>query len=270
MSTSPEWRQLTDHLMSVPEQIYEGWNSTVGWDNYTRWGREFGEDGVAWCVIFDWCTYHDAGLDAIVPKVDNVSAFSDWAQRRGQWSAYPSAGAWVNFGNGAHTEMVTGFDADTVYTKGGNSIRAGAVDHGQGNGVWSHSNPRRSSYVTGYFAPRYPDGECPPTADPQDPRGGSAITAWRWAPPVTAPTFEPFPGAAWFTTGRRSPIVSAMHDRLVAVGCDRYESSRNKDVIGRGDKTSYEAWQRTCGFTGAAATWPPGRTTWDLLQVPNV
>lgn len=38
MST-PQWQQLTDHLMTVREQIYEGWNSHDGWDNYTRWGR---------------------------------------------------------------------------------------------------------------------------------------------------------------------------------------------------------------------------------------
>jgi hypothetical protein len=90
------------------------------------------------------------------------------------------------------------------------------------------------------------------------------------AKPAAKPKYEPFPGAAWFVMGRRSPIVAAMHDRLVAVGCGRYQSSRNKDVIGSGDKASYEAWQRKCGFSGAAASWPPGKTTWDRLQVPNV
>lgn len=81
------------------------------------------------------------------------------------------------------------------------------------------------------------------------------------------PKYEPFPSASWFVTGRRSPIVAAMHDRLVAVGCGRYHSSKNKDVIGSGDKASYEAWQRKCGYPG---DWPPGKTTWDLLKVPNV
>ena len=58
------------------------------------------------------------------------------------------------------------------------------------------------------------------------------------------PRYEPFPGAGWFTTGRRSPIVAAMHARLVAVGCNHYRSTANKDVIGSGDVASYEAWQR--------------------------
>ncbi|MFJ2650885.1 peptidoglycan-binding protein [Streptomyces sp. NPDC087420] len=82
-------------------------------------------------------------------------------------------------------------------------------------------------------------------------------------------SYEPFPGAGWFAVGRKSPIVAAMHDRLVAVGCGKYASSSNKDVIGSGDVASYEAWQKKCGYSGAAAKWPPGKTTWDLLRVPN-
>lgn len=91
------------------------------------------------------------------------------------------------------------------------------------------------------------------------------------APPPHHPPvgYVPFPGATWFHVGRRSPIVAAMHDRLVAVGCNHYQSSANKDVIGSGDIASYEAWQRRCGFHGKAATWPPGRTTWDRLKVPR-
>ncbi|MFI0941672.1 GH25 family lysozyme [Streptomyces sp. NPDC021020] len=87
--------------------------------------------------------------------------------------------------------------------------------------------------------------------------------------------YEPFPGAAWFTTGRRSPVVAAMHDRLVAVGCNHYRSTANKDVIGSGDVASYEAWQRKYntdhhkGWTGAALKWPPGKETWDALHVPS-
>ena len=175
---TPLWQKLLDHVMSIPEQVYETWTSSAGWNNVTQFGAEYGEQGVAWCVIFDWDMYHDVGLDTIVPKTDNVSSFTSWAKSRGQWSEYPSVGSWVNFGNGAHTELVIGFDATTVYTKGGNSLETGAVDNGQGNGVWRHSRTRTDSYVTGYFAPRFPDNICPPTADPQDPRGGKAVTSY--------------------------------------------------------------------------------------------
>ncbi|MFF1416579.1 N-acetylmuramoyl-L-alanine amidase [Streptomyces sp. NPDC058280] len=102
----------------------------------------------------------------------------------------------------------------------------------------------------------------PPTQPPAPPKP---------TPPAPAkPRYAPFPGVGWFTVGRKSPIVLAMRKRLIAVGCGRYQSTKNPDVIGSGDKASYEAWQRACGFTGKAAQWPPGRTTWDALKVPNV
>ena len=176
-SGTPQWQKLLDHVMSVPEQVYEHWTAAVGWDNVTAWGTEYGEQGVSWCVIWNWCMFHDLGLDGIVPKTDNVTAFSNWAKARGQWSLYPSVGAWVNFDDGGHTEIVTGFDDQRVFTKGGNSIQAGSQDRGQGNGVWSHSELRRATRVTGYFAPHFSDG-CPPTADPHDYRGGTAVTSY--------------------------------------------------------------------------------------------
>jgi hypothetical protein len=93
------------------------------------------------------------------------------------------------------------------------------------------------------------------------------------AAPVASPaptvSYVPFPGAGWFKRGRKSPIVLAMRKRLIAVGCNRYKSSSNPDTIGQGDIDSYEAWQRKCGYTGAAAEWPPGKTTWDKLKVPK-
>lgn len=95
-------------------------------------------------------------------------------------------------------------------------------------------------------------------ADPKPPAGSSGTKQ-----------YETFPGTAWFIKGRRSPVVARMHDRLVAVGCDRYKSGTNKDTIGSGDVASYEAFQRKLGFTGSAATWPPGPASWSKLKVPK-
>ncbi|MEU9405581.1 hypothetical protein AB0E08_07740 [Streptomyces sp. NPDC048281] len=220
MTTTPDWRRLVDRVQSIPEKIYETWNSAVGWDNHTIFGKEYGWDGVAWCAIFGWDMYHDVGLDAIVPKTASVAGFTAWAKQKGQWSEYPSVGALVNLSNSGHTEVVVGFDADTVYTKGGNSIKAGSEDNGQGNGVWSHATPRRAAKVVGYFAPVYPDGVCPPTADPNDPRGGKAVTSWRWSAPTATtpstpskpstpstpvkPTLPAFPGRKYFLLGAKN------------------------------------------------------------------
>lgn len=92
-------------------------------------------------------------------------------------------------------------------------------------------------------------------------------------PPVAH--YVPYPGAKWFTVGRKSQIITAMHKRLVAVGCNRYKTTTNTDVIGSGDVASYELWQAEYnkvhhkGWTGAALKWPPGKETWDALEVPE-
>ncbi|SFF11322.1 hypothetical protein SAMN05216251_108210 [Actinacidiphila alni] len=220
---TPDWRRLVDHVMAVPERIYEHWNSSDGWDNDTEFGKQFGENRVSWCVIFDWDMYADVDLKAVVPKVDNVNVFTNWAKQRGQWSEYPSLGAWVNLSNGGHTEIVTGFDEVYVYTKGGNSVKAGSTDNGQGNGVWSHKTLRRSSHVVGYFAPRFPDGICPPTADPADPRGGKPVAAWRWTGPAAPTTPQnkpeedtmPAPVDVWAYKNTKAGDKHDMHQALV-------------------------------------------------------
>ncbi|WP_432008745.1 peptidoglycan-binding protein [Streptomyces bacillaris] len=95
--------------------------------------------------------------------------------------------------------------------------------------------------------------------------------------PATKPPavkYEPYPGASFFLNGsqpafgKKSPVFTAMGKRLVAVGCGRYAVGPGPQ-LGKADVTSYEAWQRKCGYTGTAAKWPPGKTTWDKLQVPK-
>jgi hypothetical protein len=100
------------------------------------------------------------------------------------------------------------------------------------------------------------------------------MPAGMFAPPTPAPKptpkYEPYPGANFFTAGRTSQIIAAMHDRLVSVGCNHYQSSAGKNVWGSGDVASYAAWQRKLGYTGADANGIPGPTSWAKLQVPNV
>jgi hypothetical protein len=84
-----------------------------------------------------------------------------------------------------------------------------------------------------------------------------------------APTYEPFPGAAFFQVGRRSAIITAMGRRLVAEGCGRYEVGPGPDWS-EADRKSYAAWQRKLGYSGSDADGIPGRTSWDKLKVPNV
>lgn len=111
-----------------------------------------------------------------------------------------------------------------------------------------------------------------------DPRGFTmsamrarvAVRLEKASTPKPAVKYEPFPGASFFRAGRHSPVIAAMHKRLVAEGCGRYKSSTNSDVWGSGDELSYAAWQRKLGYTGSGADGIPGKTSWDKLHVPNV
>jgi hypothetical protein len=128
--------------------------------------------------------------------------------------------------------------------------------------------PHRSEYVWEKQAGWYGHSQVPEN-DHQDPGSWPAFPASP-TPTTSTPKYEPFPGASFFRAGRRSPIIAAMHKRLVAVGCNRYQSSANADVWGSGDELSYAAWQRHLGYTGADANGIPGPTSWAKLHVPNV
>ncbi|WP_079185180.1 peptidoglycan-binding protein [Streptomyces uncialis] len=81
--------------------------------------------------------------------------------------------------------------------------------------------------------------------------------------------YEPFPGTKWFKKNPRSPIVTAMGKRLVAVGCSTYTTGPGPQWTDA-DKASYAKWQRKNGHRGTDADGWPGKTTWDALKVPNV
>ncbi|MGW1221180.1 peptidoglycan-binding protein, partial [Streptomyces californicus] len=87
--------------------------------------------------------------------------------------------------------------------------------------------------------------------------------------PPPRPTYEPFPGSAFFKVGRNSAIVTAMGKRLVAEGCGRYTVGPGP-AWSEADRKSYAAWQRKLGYTGGDADGIPGKTSWDRLKVPNV
>lgn len=91
-----------------------------------------------------------------------------------------------------------------------------------------------------------------------------------WPEFAAARADEPFPGTGFFTTNRKSPIIAAMHTRLVAVGCDEYEPGDGANVWGSGDVRSYAAWQRQLGFSGPDADGSPGPASWSKLHVPTV
>ncbi|WP_328969257.1 peptidoglycan-binding protein [Streptomyces sp. NBC_00239] len=87
--------------------------------------------------------------------------------------------------------------------------------------------------------------------------------------PPPAARFEPFPGVGWFKANPRSPIVTAMGRRLVAVGCSAYRQGPGPQWT-ESDRQSYARWQRQLGYSGDDADGWPGPTSWAALKVPKV
>jgi hypothetical protein len=94
--------------------------------------------------------------------------------------------------------------------------------------------------------------------------------------PKPKPQYEPYPGEAFFmksgkpALGKSSPVFTAMGKALVAKGFGKYYEVGPGPKLGQADVDAYEAYQRSLGYRGADALWPPGPTSWSKLHVPNV
>ncbi|MEV5319880.1 peptidoglycan-binding protein [Streptomyces sp. NPDC052687] len=99
--------------------------------------------------------------------------------------------------------------------------------------------------------------------------GGGGGGGTKPAPAPPKPSYEPFPGSAFFHPGQRSPIITAMGRRLVAEGCGRYENGPGPEWTDA-DRRSYAAWQHKLGYRGKDADGIPGRSSWEKLKVPDV
>lgn len=131
---------------------------------------------------------------------------------------------------------------------------------------------RRSASAWATTPGWYAHGDVPEN-DHTDPGSWPAFVTAGTAPaspagtPASAPAYQPFPGASWFTRNPRSPIVTAMGRRLVAEGCSAYASGPGPQWTDA-DRRSYARWQRKLGYTGAAADGWPGAKSWAALKVP--
>ncbi|MFB7477153.1 peptidoglycan-binding protein [Kitasatospora sp. NPDC056184] len=80
--------------------------------------------------------------------------------------------------------------------------------------------------------------------------------------------WAPFPGAEWFRTGPRSPLITAMGRRLVEEGCGAYQQGPGPQWS-EADRQSYARWQRKLGYAGTDADGWPGASSWARLHVPT-
>ncbi|OIJ97787.1 N-acetylmuramoyl-L-alanine amidase [Streptomyces sp. MUSC 14] len=86
--------------------------------------------------------------------------------------------------------------------------------------------------------------------------------------PKPAPKYAAYPGKDFFHNGRSSPVIEAMAKRLIAEGCDSYDT-RPGPVWNEAHRRSYAAWQIRRGYHGADADGIPGPATWTALRIPR-
>lgn len=82
------------------------------------------------------------------------------------------------------------------------------------------------------------------------------------------PAYVPFPGAAWFKTAPKSPVVHAMGRRLVEENCSAYREAPGPQWT-QADRDSFAKWQRKLGYRGTDADGIPGPASWKALRVPS-
>lgn len=140
---------------------HEGRTGTV-WNNHQKYspavpGLEWSQ-GQAWCATFISWLALKTGLAALFPRTASTVTAATWYQKRGRWSTYPAIGAQgflAHSGAEFHTFLVTGYDAQYIYTIEGNSNNNGSP---QGDGVYALKRRRSDAIVEGYGYPAYPEG----------------------------------------------------------------------------------------------------------------
>lgn len=153
--------------------------ANAGGANYTKYARDLDaigfyngkKQGYAWCDTFnDWMFVKTFGVDEALrllcqPQKSlgagcNYSA--QYYQSKGQWYKTPQVGDQIFFKSAsyayAHTGLVVGVDATTVYTVEGNTSGASGVI-ANGGGVCKKSYPLNYTNIVGYGRPEYTAAE---------------------------------------------------------------------------------------------------------------
>ncbi|MFE6500784.1 peptidoglycan-binding protein [Kitasatospora sp. NPDC057738] len=255
-------------LLASQEGYHEGRDST-GWNNMQKFSPAVPSlewsQGQAWCATFTAWGATQAGMADRWPITASCWTAVQWWQDHGRWTDYPVLGGPFYLGRGGadHVGVVTGYDADTIWTIEGNTNAGGSP---QGDGVYARQRPRRgpgSPY--GYGIPDYPEGTV--SADPA--LGGVPAarvgTPQTPAKPTPAPAPDPAPARYQATInglpygyGAQGDQVTAVGRALVANGFgDRYQEGPGPNWTDA-DTENYAAYQRSLGYGGGDADGVPG------------
>lgn len=154
--------------------------ANAGSANWTKYARDLDniagfyngrKNGYAWCDVFnDWLFVKTFGVEEakrlLCQPAKSLGAGCNYSaqyyQAKGQWYKTPQVGDQIFFKSGsyayAHTGLVVGVDATTVYTIEGNTSGASGVI-ANGGGVFKKSYPLSYANIVGYGRPAYTAAE---------------------------------------------------------------------------------------------------------------
>lgn len=150
--------------------------ANAGSANYTKYGKNMGCNGLAWCDAFvDDCFVRAYGREK---ARELLGGFSNYTPTSAQYfknmgrfhTANPQVGDQIFFKNNTricHTGIVCQVDSSRVYTVEGNTSGASGVI-ANGGGVCKKSYPLSHSRIAGYGRPDY-DRVSPPQNAPSKP-----------------------------------------------------------------------------------------------------
>lgn len=137
-----------------------------------KYGKAYGMDRAAWCAMFMWWCFREAGGSALIPKTAWTPSFYSWFTARGAASRTPRVGSLVFYNWPAdgvnrvqHVGIVEAVHPDgTITTIEGNTSSGAAGSQSHGGGVWRRR--RSQSAVVGYGHPVYSSVAAPTPAPP--------------------------------------------------------------------------------------------------------
>lgn len=153
--------------------------ANAGSANWTKYARDLDnigfyngrKNGYSWCDVFnDWLFVKTFGVEEamrlLCQPAKSLGAGCNYSaqyyQAKGQWYKTPQVGDQIFFKSAsyayAHTGLVVGVDATTVYTVEGNTSGASGVI-ANGGGVCKKSYPLSYANIVGYGRPAYTAAE---------------------------------------------------------------------------------------------------------------
>lgn len=220
--------------------------------NKTKYGKQFGQDGVFWCMQFVWACFENSGNKGIVPKTASTRDLYARA-RKGQlgmeWlpkSTTPRPGDLIEFDMGGpdpvnHVGIVEAVRNGRIICIEGNT--GGTGPNGDRNGGMVARKSRDKSKVVNFVRPKF---------------AGAA---------ATTPSKPAYPGRVIKKGERDKKVVRQIQARLNVIYAGRIPTNGNKALQVDGDfgKKTHDAVDHFQHLKGLLADGEVGKNTWKAL-----